>query len=196
MKINILRRHDLFSYYRTMLLSGVVLCTPLPSPANPGDSAACISAIQGAEQKLNIPDNLLLAMGYTEASMRGIVWPWTLNRNGKARYFATYEDALIALRTYLAMGETNIDVGCLQLNLNWVGRGLAPEDALDPAFNVSHAARHLNVLRNRHGSWTAAVGRYHSGNPKRRLAYACRVYEWLTEIRSGIRRRADACLPQ
>ncbi len=48
---------------------------------------------------------------------------------------------------------------------------------IDPAQNVDYATRFLRELRDREGSWTLAVARYHAGphnNPAQKV-YVCRV---------------------
>ena len=48
---------------------------------------------------------------------------------------------------------------------------------LDPPRNVAYAARFLRELREREGSWTMAVARYHAGpnNDPAQKRYVCRV---------------------
>jgi len=51
------------------------------------------------------------------------------------------------------------------------------EDMLDPSKNVDYAARFLQQLKAREGSWTLAVARYHAGphNDPAQKKYVCRV---------------------
>jgi soluble lytic murein transglycosylase-like protein len=48
---------------------------------------------------------------------------------------------------------------------------------LDPSKNVDYAARLLQELKVREGSWTMAVARYHAGpdNDPAQKRYVCRV---------------------
>ena len=61
-----------------------------PRPAG-DDADLCIRAILAAERRFGIPDNLLLAIGLTEAGRTvggGVtVWPWTINADGRGWFF-------------------------------------------------------------------------------------------------------------
>ena len=48
---------------------------------------------------------------------------------------------------------------------------------LEPATNVDYAARFLQELKAREGTWTMAVARYHAGpdNDPAQKRYVCRV---------------------
>ena len=70
-----------------------------------------------------------------------------------------------------------------------------PATACDPAKNVAYAARFLSELKEREGTWTKAVARYHAGpkNLPAQKAYVCRVIgnmvaagvgEWTSDARA------------
>ncbi len=65
----------------------------------------------------------------------------------------------------------------------------------EPAKTIAYAARFLSELKEREGSWTKAVARYHAGpgNAPAQKAYVCRVIgnmveggfgEWTGEVRT------------
>jgi soluble lytic murein transglycosylase-like protein len=69
------------------------------------------------------------------------------------------------------------------------------DDMFDPAQNVAYAARFLSELKEREGSWTKAVARYHAGpnNAPAQKTYVCRVIgnmvavgfgEWTSDARA------------
>jgi len=75
-------------------------------------------------------------------------------------------------------GAKLIDVGCMQINHHFHASSFASvEDMLDPSKNVNYAARFLQQLKAREGSWTLAVARYHAGpgNIPAQKRYVCRV---------------------
>jgi hypothetical protein len=53
--------------------------------------------------------------------------------------------------------------------------GLRPEDLLDPWINLHAAAAILRLVMTREPDSWGGVGRYHSGTPWRKWAYASRV---------------------
>jgi hypothetical protein len=166
---------------RRLLIAAFVLF-PLGAAA-----ATCEEAIARAEAKHQVPPNLLLAIGHREAFLRSekVVWPWTLNVNGVARFFPTREAAARELRAAVARGVRNVDIGCSQINLYWHGRNRTlPLDQvgellLDPEINADYAGYHLAQLAKASGSWTGAVMDYHTPNQAlaaERRDYMCGVY--------------------
>jgi hypothetical protein len=68
-------------------------------------------------------------------------------------------------------------VGCFQVNLMHHPYAFARlEDGFDPAANAAYAGAFLTSLRQRLGSWEAAVAAYHSATPERGEAYRARVF--------------------
>jgi hypothetical protein len=135
------------------------------------DSTVCIAEILEAQSRYGIPDNLLLAIGIQEAGRYGdrglTVWPWAVNAEGKGAFFATQGDLLAWVKGKQAQGMQSIDVGCMQVNQLWHGRGFASlEEAVTPRANVDYAARYLLGLYREEGDWWQAAGRYHSSTQK------------------------------
>ena len=168
--------------------------------AGPDFSQVCAEAIHAAETANRLPRFLLHAVSLTESgrwnkrAQAAIAWPWTINAGGKGKFFPTKAKALAEVRRLQAEGVRNIDVGCMQINLQYHGDMFAKvEEAIDPINNVAYAATLLKSLRQKTGSWAHAVGRYHNGNWKGRgKDYWRRVrLNWTSErIRDFRARRA------
>jgi len=152
---------------------------PLPTAsrvARPVANDACLSAILAAQERYDIPGNLLLAVGLQEAGMKRAgeltVWPWTVNAAGDGRMFRTPDEAKAWVRARQAAGVDSIDVGCMQVNLRWHPDAFVSLDqAFDPVANVDYAARFLKGLYARTGNWLKAAGSYHSFNEQARNRY-------------------------
>lgn len=142
---------------------------PVPSAAAtaaPGD--ACEQAGRAAEAAFGIPSGLLLAIGRVESgrlSATGHVaaWPWAVDVAGQGALLPSRAAALAAIRAARAAGQTNIDVGCFQVNLGDHPDAFPSlEAALDPETNARYAAGFLARLRTQLGDWGAAAAAYHS----------------------------------
>jgi soluble lytic murein transglycosylase-like protein len=81
------------------------------------------------------------------------------------------------VRRLRAKGVENIDVGCMQVNLYYHGDAFETlKQAFDPAANVAYAAEFLLDLREERGSWTRAIGDYHSQTPRYSGPYRLKVF--------------------
>ena len=115
-------------------------------------------------------------------------WPWTLHtENEGTMYFNTYEAVLAKLTTLLERGETNIDIGLMQINWGWNGHRLPdPAKLLLPQYNIDVAAKilreHLNAFG---GDRRLAIARYHSSRPDRGMPYAAAVLEILKYLHTA-----------
>jgi soluble lytic murein transglycosylase-like protein len=130
----------------------------------------CLEAGVVAERNWTLPPDLIHAIGRVESGrpdkMTGHVsaWPWTVNANGSGFWFASRAEAVVFVRTLQSLGVRLIDVGCFQIDLFYHPEAFSSlEQAFDPAANANYAGRFLTELRNRTGSWTAAIAGYHSG---------------------------------
>jgi len=93
-------------------------------------------------------------------------WPWTMNVGGAPHYYPTKEAALIALQTFKAESNVNIDVGCMQISLRHHPNAFPDlAAALDPVSNVAYGALFLSALHDKSGDWMIAAGDYHSTTP-------------------------------
>jgi len=172
-----------------------------PSPAltraNNGKIAGlCAAAADRQERRHRIPKHLLRAIAtvesgrWDEASRASIAWPWTVTAQGKGRYLPSKKAAIEAVRVLQRQGVTNIDVGCMQINLGYHGDAFETlEEAFEPARNVAYAAVFLSELRKARRSWTHAVRFYHSSDPVRQRRYGRKVYIAQRAIRAGDRLR-------
>ena len=138
----------------------------------------CAAAIEPAERERNIPRDLLTAIAKTESGRWDadreavIAWPWTVTSGADGRFFPTKAEAIDHVRLLQARGVTNIDVGCMQINLRYHPDAFADLDsAFEPELNTAYAARFLSDLFKAHKSWGEAIRRYHSKNAKLNRPY-------------------------
>jgi hypothetical protein len=76
----------------------------------------------------------------------------------------------------LPHGIDDVDIGCLQVNWHWHGLVFtSPAAALTPGANAQYAASLLRKYRVQTGTWSGAVGRYHSHDARRAEVYRCRI---------------------
>jgi hypothetical protein len=149
----------------------------------------CAKATNHIERTEAIPRQLLRAISKAESGRfhqgRRVVmaWPWTVMSEGRGRYLETKAEAVAEVEALRARGVKNIDVGCMQVNLQYHPQAFASlEDAFDPLTNVAYGASFLKTLATEHGSWARAAAYYHSQNPTRYRAYRAKVREiWATE---------------
>jgi soluble lytic murein transglycosylase-like protein len=131
-----------------------------------------------AAEAQQVPLGVLYAVGMTETGRKGSLHPYALNIEGKTVIAGSAEEALAVFAKARRRGKTLIDLGCMQVNHHYHGdRFASPAAMLDPRQNVAYAARFLRELKEREGSWTMAVARYHAGpdnNPAQKR-YICKV---------------------
>jgi hypothetical protein len=114
-------------------------------------------------------------------------WPWTVTSGPDGFYLASKREALRKVQELRNQGRTNIDVGCMQINLGYHGHAFASvAEALEPAVNVAYGAQFLRQLREETSSWARATASYHSRNPKRGQAYREKVFRFWEQLR-GVR---------
>ena len=117
--------------------------------------------------------------GVAPEVLAAVVWvesrghPWALSIGGEARYPQTRVEALALLRAV----RGHADIGVAQIHYPIWGPvlGLQPEDLLDPWINLHAAAAILRLVMAREPDSWGGVGRYHSGTPWRKWAFASRV---------------------
>lgn len=172
---------------RWMLVCGVALVLAGPARADAGwdvqQSSQCSAAIAVAEGAYGTSPGLLAAIAKAEsgrpvASLPGLQpWPWAINADGAAKYFDSKAAAVAWTKQALARGIQQIDVGCMQINLQAHPRAFRSiEDAFDPTSNAGYGARFLAQLRtNAGGNWFVATGYYHSRTPGLAEEYRERV---------------------
>jgi hypothetical protein len=142
---------------------------------------SCASHIDSFEKQHKIPSGLLHAISKVESGRKDdtgriVAWPWTVNAEGAGYFFATKEEAIIAVKQMMREGTKSIDVGCMQVNLYHHPNAFDTlSDAFDPQTNIHYAAKFLGGLKNEHGTWQKAVAHYHSANPYHHVPYRKKV---------------------
>jgi hypothetical protein len=147
-------------------------------------SQFCRAAIAATERTTGIPDAFLSAIGRVESGRDDgggrSPWPWTVNAAGAGHFYQTKQAAIDAVRQFFAAGVRSLDVGCLQVNLQYHPDAFPDlEQAFDPADNAAYAGRLLLDLFRSTGSWPRAAAAYHSMTPALGSAYLQQVLaEW------------------
>jgi hypothetical protein len=160
--------------------------------AGPVDGV-CAALARQAERAQGIPPGLGEAVALAESGRwladEGTTrpWPWTVTAGSESFFFASKREALRKVQELRSEGRSNIDVGCMQINLGYHGDAVASvAEALEPAANVAYGAQFLRQLRDETESWARATARYHSRHPKRGQAYREKVYRFWEQVR-GVR---------
>jgi hypothetical protein len=182
-----------------------LLAAALPGPgaalAEPPQGIAaqglmCAQATARAERAEAIPPHLLAAISRAESgrwdenNRENFAWPWTVTAGGEGEFYATKGAAMARVKALKAQGRTNIDVGCMQVNLHHHPDAFTDlEQAFDPVDNARYAANFLRRLYDSNGSWTEAAGAYHSSNPLRSRRYRLKVVGLWNEVRREARDR-------
>ncbi len=150
----------------------------------------CDEQTARVERAEGIPQHLLKAIALAETGrwdaveQENFAWPWTVTALGKGNYFPDKQAALDYVRALKGRGISNIDVGCMQINLFYHGDTFASlEQAIDPAANVGYAAEYLSGLYKTTKSWTQASGYYHSTTPERAQGYKMKVLKYWNQQR-------------
>lgn len=166
------------------LVISLLLATVFISNAAPlglgAERNVCERELASAARRHGVPLGVLYAVGLTETGRKGSMQPYALNVEGKVEYGRNAGDAVLRFRNAQRSGAKLIDLGCMQINHYYHAEKFASVEAMfEPAQNVEYAARFLNQLKDREGSWTMAVARYNAGpnnNPAQKR-YVCRVIE-------------------
>lgn len=172
------------------LLAASLAAAPLRAGASPGPQAEgeCDRWAAIAAAEFGVPERLLLAITRVEtgrAGASGVVapWPWTVNAGGEGHWFASARAAADFVRSAVARGEAQVDVGCFQLNTGWHGRAFASADQMiEPSRNARYAARFLANLHAEFGTWTQAAAAFHSRTPHLGRTYLAKVSAALGEM--------------
>ena len=146
-------------------------------------SIRCLDAIRAAELRHATPPGLLAAIARAESGrpvppLPGVQpWPWAVNADGGAYYFDSKAAAILWVRQALDRGVRQIDVGCMQINLQSHPNAFASiEDAFEPASNADYGGRFLARLQaDAGGNWYLATGWYHSRTPELAANYRQQV---------------------
>jgi hypothetical protein len=133
------------------------------------NSNHCSNYFSHFEQKYSIPQHLLRSISVVETGRwynKGklyLPWPWAVNQAGKSYYFSSKKEAIEAVKKMLEMGKTNIDIGCMQINLHHHPDAFINlNQAFEPKDNIEYAATFLKSHYNQSKNWQKAVASYHS----------------------------------
>lgn len=154
------------------------------APVTPEAHGLCVAATRQAEIDNRLPPHLLAAISLAETGRwssphkASFSWPWTVMAEGVGRYLPSKAAAIAEVRRLQARGITNIDVGCMQINLYYHGDAFRDlEHAFDPGANAEYAAAFLADLNETTQSWPKAVAYYHSRDEERGPYYQKKVYD-------------------
>lgn len=145
---------------------------------------SCITPIARQERLYGIPSQLLAAVSLAESgrwdkeNAASFAWPWTVTAEGKGQFFASKAEAIAQVQALKARGIRNIDVGCMQINMQYHPDAFPDlETAFEPESNVAYAAKYLRSLFDDSKSWITAVGNYHSATPEYHFRYRAKITE-------------------
>lgn len=154
------------------------------APVTPEAHGLCVAATRQAEIDNHLPPHLLAAISLAETGRwssrhkASFSWPWTVMAEGVGRYMPTREAAIAEVRRLQGRGVTNIDVGCMQINLYYHGDAFRSlDEAFDPAINAEYAAAFLADLNRETNNWAKAVANYHSRTEARGKSYQSKVFD-------------------
>ena len=133
----------------------------------------CAAQTARTERTDGIPHRLLQAIALAESGRWNaerkatIAWPWTVTAEGQGLFFATKAEAIADVEHLHARGVSNIDVGCMQVNLFYHANAFDGLDgAFDPARNVAYASAYLKRMYQYRRSRPEAAAAYHSTTPE------------------------------
>ena len=157
--------------------------------AEPEVYELCEIAADKAEADYQIKPNLLQTIASVESGRwnaeagKRVAWPWTVHAKGKGRYYKTKAEAIAAVQDLQRRGITNIDVGCMQINLKYHGTAFKNlDEAFDPQKNANYSAQFLRSLYKRNKqNWTKTAMHYHSRNLRRGTSYKNRLEKHYAE---------------
>lgn len=166
------------------LLSAVGLLLSLANPVAASSranvtAALCDRAASKAARAHGVPLDVLQAISRAETGrpQQGALqpWPWTVNMEGKGRWFESSDAARAYVFRHFKTGARSFDVGCFQINYLWHGDAFRSIDEMfDPVLNAGYAAKFLKELYEEFGDWSAAAGAYHSRTPTYAQSYTAR----------------------
>jgi len=149
--------------------------------------ALCETAAERASIESGVPLSVLRAISLNETGRKRngdmVPWPWTVNMEGKGKWFDDQDQARAYVYKHYKTGARSFDVGCFQINFKWHGQEFSSiEEMFDPLANARYAAKFLKQLFEEMGDWNAAAGAYHSRTKK----YADRYKKRFATYRAGL----------
>lgn len=167
-----------FAVFAILAAVLVISLTPVPARAD-----SCTTAALEAEQTLDIPSGLLLAIALVETGGGGAPNALALNVGGRAVISSDPAIAKLHLRDSHGHVRANVNAGCMQLSVYYHRSEFRPvEKILDPDANVWYAAKMMARLRRDSANWAEAVARYHGGSIAQSRGYVCKVWRNLNQL--------------
>lgn len=142
----------------------------------------CKRLIPVIAKEMGVPPSLLLAISFVESGFN----PYVLNHDGESLSFSSPGESLDYAQKQITQGNTNIDIGCMQIN--WKShkdKFNNPRELLIPTTNIRYAARFLKSLYQELGSWSKAVSAYHSRKPKKSKSYLIKIAQFIQNQRGS-----------
>ncbi len=153
-----------------------------PALAETEPGAVCGVETAHQERLTGIPDRLLHAISLVESGRwdanrrESFAWPWTVTAEGEGQFLPNKAAAIALVQRLHHEGVTNIDVGCMQVNLQAHPDAFKTlDEAFEPSTNVAFAARFLIDLHDSTGNWPTAGAYYHSQTPPLAAAYKAKL---------------------
>lgn len=183
-----------------MAAAAPLSAAPITPQVFDANKKSCVTPIARQERLNGIPSQLLAAVSLAESgrwdkeNSASFAWPWTVTAEGKGQFFASKAEAIAQVQALKARGIRNIDVGCMQINLQYHPNAFPDlETAFEPESNVAYAAKYLRGLFDDAKSWITAVGNYHSATPEFHFRYRAKINElWsLSRRQSADERRLE-----
>lgn len=171
--------------FLSLLACLVALATAMPLHADVLPAGQiCADIAREFERAERIPPGLIHTVSLAEsgrwskATGASTPWPWTVTSGRESYYLASKSEAIAKVEELQARGRSNIDVGCMQINLRYHPDAFDNlEAALDPRTNIAYGTGFLKQLRLETRSWGRATAAYHSRHRDRGNAYRDRVYD-------------------
>ncbi len=136
------------------------------------NSNHCSNYFDYFEKIYQIPKDLLRSISIIETGRWNTTmqnyypWPWAVNQGGKSFYFSSKKEAILKVREFLQEGKTNIDIGCMQINLHHHHEAFFDlNQAFEPKENIEYAAKFLHKNFNQTQNWQQSIANYHSQSP-------------------------------
>jgi hypothetical protein len=114
------------------LVALVLAAVPCAGPVNAGPvDGLCAALASQAEREQGIPPGLVHAVALAESGRwladEGTTrpWPWTVTSGTDSFFLPSKPAALRKVEELRTEGRTNIEVGCMQINLGYHGHAFA-----------------------------------------------------------------------
>jgi len=160
-------------------------------PGFDGSWSLCADATHQVERERGIPKDLLTAISLAESGRWDNVngethaWPWTVTSGENTWKTDSKAEAIQRVQALRGAGVTNIDVGCMQINLRYHPDAFESlEQAFDPLSNARYAGTFLSNLYGSTGNWLTAAGNYHSNTQQYHERYKLKVARFWNDRRN------------